>query len=94
MLFIPVDFRHRPEKIVKSHDSLIELVLVTYRAYRSTRKGKKKKKKRIKKIKSYAVETNVRSYINVPDHIPDQNRYEIDEFRVESSTGWTRVMQY
>lgn len=43
MLFIPVDFRHRPEKIVKSHDSLIELVLVTYRAYRSTRKGKKKK---------------------------------------------------
>lgn len=45
MLFIPVDFRHRPEKIVKSHDSLIELVLVTYRAYRSTRKGKKKKKK-------------------------------------------------
>lgn len=92
MLFIPVDFRHRPEKIVKSHDSLIELVLVTYRAYRSTRKGEKKKKNESRK--SYAVETNVRSYINVPDHIPDQNRYEIDEFRVESSTGWTRVMQY
>lgn len=49
MLFIPVDFRHRPEKIVKSHDSLIELVLVTYRAYRSTRKGKKKKKNESRK---------------------------------------------
>lgn len=50
MLFIPVDFRHRPEKIVKSHDSLIELVLVTYRAYRSTRKGEKKKKTNQEKV--------------------------------------------
>lgn len=56
MLFIPVDFRHHPEKIVKSHDSLIELVLLTYRTYRSRKKKKGKKEK-----ENYAVETNVRS---------------------------------
>lgn len=43
-LFIPVDFRH-PEKIMKSHDSLIELVLVTYRIYREKEKKKKERKK-------------------------------------------------
>lgn len=27
-------------------------------------------------------------------HRPEQIRNRVDEFRMESSTGWTRVMQY